>query len=429
MTPLIRDYVKLAGGNESPEIFYLWSLLSMAGQITSRNTYIQFGRFKLYSNLYIMLIGNSGVRKSFAIKEAKAFITEINTNIVCMADKVSAIQTLMYSLAKQKGTSKDKTLELEDYFSCELDSKGNIISSGLPANGYIASDEIADFFGGEIVDYIKLLGVLWDIDKDYVYNTRHDGEVVIPNPHIGVLGGITPGMFNTIFPTEIAEQGFLSRLLLVTSDRPVKRFSIPEKADDKSMDKVRESLAKLQTLQGEITISEDFYKMQDEIYKGWHMKMPLRLQAYPNRRHTQLLKLVMTIAATRMSTRPSKEDLIAANTILTYAELNMTNAFGEFGKNKTSGTQDAIVQLIRASKAPLTQKDIYTHVKSDSSLQDVTQILRNLDSIGVITTIPGKGFISVDTKTGAKSYSKLHVDWNMLDDLSPEITTTLNSFR
>lgn len=428
MTPLIRDYVKLAEGNESPEIFYLWALLSMAGQITARNTYLPFGRFKLYGNLYIMLIGNSGVRKSFAIKESKQFLEDINTNIVCMADKVSAIQTLMYSLAKQKGTSNNKELELEDYFDCKLAEDGTIIG-GLPANGYIASDEIADFFGGEIVDYIKLLGVLWDIDRDYTYSTRHDGDVVLTNPHIGVLGGITPGMFNTIFPTDIAEQGFLSRLLLVTSDRPAKRFSIPQGASTVTASRIQESLAQLQTLRGAIVISEEVYKIQDEIYKGWHMQMPLRLQAYPNRRHTQLLKILMAVTATRMSIKPSRDDIILANTILTYTELNMTNAFGEYGKNKTSGTQDAIIQLLRSSKVPLSQKVIFTHVKSDASLQDVIQILRNLESIGLITCEPGKGFISVATSELTKAYSKLHVDWDMMEDISPEITATMKTFK
>ena len=428
MTPLIRDYVKLAKGNESPEIFYLWALLSMSGQITSRNTYMQFGRFKLYSNLYVMLIGNSGVRKSFAIKESKQFLEAINTNIVCMADKVSAIQTLMYTLAKQKGTSKDENLPLEDYFDLDLDVNGNI-KGGLPANGYIASDEIADFFGGEIVDYVKLLGVLWDIDRDYVYNTRHDGEIVITNPHIGVLGGITPGMFNTLFPTDIAEQGFLSRLLLVASDRPSKRFSIPQEPDQRVVSRIQESLAQLQTLKGQIQISEDVYKIQDEIYKNWKMDMPLRLQAYPNRRHTQLLKLVMAVAATRMSIKPSKEDIITANTILTFAELQMSNAFGEYGKNKTSSTQDAIMQLLRSSKDPLTQKVIFSHVKSDASLADVIQILRNLEAIGLITSEAGKGFMAVAKSSLERVYSKVHVDWNLLEDISPEITSSLKTFN
>lgn len=429
MTPLIRDYVKLAKGNESPEIFYLWSLLSMAGQITSRNTYLPFGRFKLYGNLYIMLIGNSGVRKSFAIKESKRFIEEINTSIVCMADKVSAIETLMYSLSKQKGTSKDESLDPVEWFDCKLAKDGTVVSAGLPANGYIASDEIADFFGGEIVNYVKLLGVLWDIDRDYTYQTRHTGDVIIPNPHIGVLGGITPGMFNTIFPSDIAEQGFLSRLILVTSDRPEKRFSIPKVADDVSVSRIRESLAAIQSLKGAITISEEVYKIQDEIYNNWHMQMPLRLQAYPNRRHTQLLKLMMAVSATRMSTCPTMDDIVTANTILTYAELNMANAFGEFGKNKTSGTQDAIVQLLKAAKAPVNQKDIFNHVKNDAILSDVIGILRNLEALGIISSIPGKGFISMAQSDKSRSYSKLHVDWDLLEDISPEISSVVKSFK
>lgn len=420
---LIHEYVSLSQHNESPDLFYLWALLGMTGQLTGRRTSIQFGNTKLYGNMYVLLIGDSGVRKSTAINEAIRLLHNVDSDVITLGNKVSSAQSLMYNLAKPKHIPKKKPVELEDFLPITP------LSGDSPTNGYIAVGELSDFFGGGVTEYIGILGELWDIVGNYTYPTRHDGTLVIHDPHVGMIGGITPSTFNSMFPIEVSEQGFLSRLLVVTSEKPDRKFSIPETASPEKLSSIQSKLEKIHDLGREIPktikFSEEVYQMQDAIYKNWNMRLHARLQAYPNRRHTQLLKLIMNVAATRGSVYPTAEDVTFANTLLTYTELRMNKAFGQFGRDKLSPVANTVVDLIRKSKVPVSREVLFKYVRNDITLQDLRNLLDSLLKSDTIMLIPNQGFAPVHQLHDEKSYSSVHVDWGVLETLSPEIKASV----
>ena len=428
---LIHEYVSLSQHNESPDLFYLWALLGMTGQLTGRRTSIQFGNTKLYGNMYVMLIGDSGVRKSTAINEAIRLLHSVDSDVITLGNKVSSAQALMYNLAKPKQMiatkAKKAPLELEDFLP------DTPLGADLPTNGYIAVGELADFFGGGVGDYIGILGELWDIVGNYTYPTRHEGTLVIRDPHVGMIGGITPSTFNTMFPIEVSEQGFLSRLLVVTSEKPDKKFSIPETASAEKLYSIEKQLTLIHDLGRDsakvIKFSEEVYQAQDEIYKNWNMRLHARLQAYPNRRHTQLLKLIMNVAATRGSVYPTKDDVVFANTLLTYTELRMNRAFGQFGSDKLSPVANTVVDLIKKSKVPVTREALFKYVKNDIKLQDLRTVLDSLLKSDTIMLLPQQGFVPVPQRHEDSSYSQVHVDWGVMETLSPEIKASVELMK
>src|SRR6266850_1874141 len=72
---LLSDYFDFAKcAPEVPNIYHRWCILSGLSAILSRNFYFQHGNFRIFPNLFVMLIGEAGARKSTAIKLVKKLI-------------------------------------------------------------------------------------------------------------------------------------------------------------------------------------------------------------------------------------------------------------------------------------------------------------------------------------------------------------------
>src|ERR1017187_2400162 len=62
------NYLSYVGKTESPDIYHRWCMLTGVGSLLGRRCYMKHGHFTVNPNLYVMLLGRSGVRKSTAIK-------------------------------------------------------------------------------------------------------------------------------------------------------------------------------------------------------------------------------------------------------------------------------------------------------------------------------------------------------------------------
>ena len=64
---LLRKFVELNEHTESPELFLIWSLLGIASACAAREVIFKLGDTIIYPNQIILLVGNSGGRKSTVI--------------------------------------------------------------------------------------------------------------------------------------------------------------------------------------------------------------------------------------------------------------------------------------------------------------------------------------------------------------------------
>ncbi|MCF6237396.1 MAG: DUF3987 domain-containing protein, partial [Candidatus Marinimicrobia bacterium] len=61
-------YLDYTHKSETPLIFHRWSAIACLAAWLERDIHFNFGHFKLYPNIYIMLMGVPGTKKSSAIK-------------------------------------------------------------------------------------------------------------------------------------------------------------------------------------------------------------------------------------------------------------------------------------------------------------------------------------------------------------------------
>jgi Protein of unknown function (DUF3987) len=418
MTPFLRNYIKLAGTSEAPEFLFLWSIISGVAALLSRNVYLQFGDSRINPNLYVMIVGDPGTRKSSAIKAAKRRLKAIGYKSFC-GDKVT-MQKFLCDLAgvdeegKRPEDSNSQEWKLDDV---TLETLG-FTNAAEWVDSYIAQDEFSDFIGINNYPFISLLGNFWDIDEPYEYRLKNSKSLDIPIPLVNVLGGTTPGQFNTIFPAAIADQGFLSRLILVSAAPTGKQISWPEANSKELLQEIDTHLLKIAKMAGEAKASKEVRGLLDKVYKKGAQVDDGRFATYATRRHTQLIKLCMIMAATKLSLTITEEDVVLANTLLTYTERHMPDALGQFGKQENSDVSTRIVDILRRAKAPMSIPEIFPKVSHDVQMSDFIKLMHNLNHANKIQIHEGK---YLPIKKPIQQADDAHVDWQLLKGIAPDL--------
>lgn len=375
-------YLEYSKDTEVPTFFHRWCAIVGLGAYLGRGFYIHHGHFELYSNIYCMLIGSPGTRKSTSIKLMKSLLQKAGYNTIA-ADKTTKEKFLL-DLAGDEDASKD--IDSINIFGDNYSTDTKEI--------LIAADEFNDFMGLGNLEFISLLGSLWDYSGVYKNRIKTGKSVSVCNPTISILGGNTPTGFSLAFPLEAMGQGFFSRLLLVYGEVTGRKITFPSPPDPAGTAVLVKMLQDIKSnCVGPITPTPTAVKLLDKIYKTWQELDDPRFSSYSNRRFTHLLKLCIIVAAARNSRELNESDVVYTNTILSHTEHLMPKALGEFGKARHSDVVHKIMQLLESASSPQSIKEIWKHVIQDlEKLTDLADILRNLAMAEKIQTVQG-GFL------------------------------------
>lgn len=415
--PLFDLYLAYTEETESPVIYHRWCLISAIGALLGRKYYLQHGRFRVFPNLYCMLIGHPGTRKSSAVKGVKKLILSGG-----------------YDTIAANRTSKEKfLLDLEGGADNEAfqGSGGKAVYDSVTANNlwgpdsnmqeprevFVMADEFNEFIGLGNIEFCSLLGDLWDWDDEktpYKQRLKNSKSVEIYQPTISILGGNTPENFAAAFPPTIMGQGFLSRLLLIHGEMTGKQYAFPPEPRKEDTDKLIEFFSDLRTTyHGATSLSSVARSMLETIYIGWRPLEDVRFKSYNTRRFTQLLKLCLIVSAASFRKEVTEHDVIFANTILAAAERLMPKALGEFGKSKNSDVTNKVMDLLEGTTKPLTTKEIWMHVHKDlEQIKQLGEILMSLSHAEKIQHIKDRGYLP--KKKAAEV--PIFVDWELLTE-------------
>ena len=407
MTPLLKDIIKLAENQEAADFSYLWAGLSCIAAQLARNVYIPFGNGKIYPNLYVMFVGDPGKRKSTAIKDLKKRIKAAGYQNIC-GDKVTMQKYLLDLAGVGEGSIEDSNITEFNL--------GITLGTNDYVESYINQDEFSDFIGINNYPFISLLGNFWDIDEPYIYRTKTGQSIEIPSPIVNILGATTPSQFNTIFPPAISEQGFLSRLIIVNIPESKRKIARPLPSDASVIEKVVDGLKAVRKLSGELVMSDAVWAKLEEIYLSWQPVEDTRFAHYSTRRHTQLLKLCILSTCSRYTIEMSVDDVIFANTLLSFTEHFMPQALGQFGKNKDGDVNSKVISYLRSSfPTAKSLQDIIIPISTETDVLSLQKILTNLVvAEKVVATSNGKYLPKLPSYKDIKTS---HVDWSMLGSI------------
>lgn len=390
----LEHYVRSrAQCDECHPILHTWAFMSACAAVVGDKVNIPFGDSKINPNMYVLMVGEPASRKSTAIKAAKSLLVQSGYDRI--ADSSGSMQGWLKAIAKP-----------------DWDSAGSVATH---VESYIAHDEIINFLGAGNTDFITRLGEMWDKLDGFKHGTAGGTKVSIEELVVNMLGGTTPGQFPIMFPPMIADQGLLSRILLVSAPGKVRHLHRPPPMDSDARDQVVNLFERLSGFHATYDIAEgsEVDNMLRDIYHAYAGHQDRRFATYDGRRYTHLLKIIQLFAAMRESDEISPEDVYCGHTLLVNLESTMGEALGYFGRSFNSAVAAKIIALLRASGIPLAYQQIlqtvHTDINKTDELADILHILKQAGKIKQVKEF----FVYVRPKSQADVLP--YVDMSLLD--------------
>lgn len=218
----------------------------------------------------------------------------------------------------------------------------------------------------------------------------------------------------------------MSRILLVYGESSGKKIAFPSKPSESIRNDLVAQLAEMRShVHGEAKLSSKARGMLEVIYRTFEGLEDARFKHYSTRRFTHLLKLCLIVAASRLSTEVGAEDVLVANTLLSFTEHRMPQAMGEFGKAKNADVAARIISVLSESRTPLDVAALWKQVQSDlDKPEDLNKLLQGLIQGGKIQYVPrGKnsnvqGYLIVRKVLNNTS---VYVDYSLLKEANSHV--------
>lgn len=280
----LRTYIDYTKEQESPSMFHLWVGISVIASALERKCYIDRGYYKLFPNLFVVLVGASArVRRTTALNIGYSIFKEALEHACLISQKITPealIRVLM---------------------------EGNEVGM---CGGTIVSSELSVFLGSANKDdsLIQLLTKLYDCEEKFDYHTMARGKEECTNVFMSLIGSTTPEWIKTSMPAHAIGGGFTSRIIFVYQFEPQKLVPFPKLTSEQVVirQELISDLKMINKIAGEYKLSEQAMKW----YEEWYTKVLSKeithessLDGYYGRKHDTLLKVAMSMSAARHSKR------------------------------------------------------------------------------------------------------------------------------
>lgn len=402
-TEYLNNYLRMVEETESPRVFHLWSAIWAASTSLGRRCWLPFGISDWYPNQFIVLVGSPASRKSTALNIARKLVKQATGARFAPADTGGQRQGLVLAM---QGSEADHAKEYLG--AAELSGRENSISSltqleevtNVPQTEQqiavadadkhhltVSAGEFSRFIGQNNHSMLDFLQERYDGD-DYEYKTLKS-NITLKGTLMNLIAATTPTSLNAALPPAANGQGFLSRIILVYGAQKYKSIARPVAPPVEFVNQIKGVLAEIyHQAHGMVEETQEAHSFSETLY-GYGVDITdSRFAYYAERRFTHLIKLAITLAATRITPGKAVElckcDYEEAHRILRATERGMPDALGEFGMNPMAVLKQEILEQMRASQGPLTLSQVIAMFHRDASSRDISETINDLIRIGQI---------------------------------------------
>jgi hypothetical protein len=217
-----------------------------------RHIWIERGTYKLYPNLFTVLVGRPGLGKGGALNPAASVLREANTSAL-LSDRV----TIEYVLEK-----------LSKGFPATGVTAGGSLHFGHDASACIFSPELSIFITAS-QHTLPILADLWDSrDGEFSYGTRHKGDYKIKNSCVSLLAGSTQEWLISSIPSNAVGGGFTRRVNFVFAKDKASFIPWPTTNHTSLRDDLVNDLRHISQLRGEVKFDKHAVALFEEYYKN-----------------------------------------------------------------------------------------------------------------------------------------------------------------
>ncbi len=262
---------------ESATSFWRWSAYLTIAAILRDSVHLPQGDSKLFPNIYVLFLADSGQRKGKPVDFSLKLVSDIkNTKIISGR---SSIQSILLDLSKVES---DK-------------------ETGKPNRGGSAVFYAPELTAG-LVNDPAAIGIITDI---YEYKEKYDkglvgGKIVLEHIVFSFFGASNEALLKELYDNKATQGGLLARTFVVTpnENRPANSlFSLPNMSFEYLI--LMKKLKDIAALRGQYIISEAAKKEYDSWYIPYKNSLHNKKDKIGilGRIHTSILKLSLILAA------------------------------------------------------------------------------------------------------------------------------------
>lgn len=376
-TGFFSEYMGYTDRQESPGCYHFWVAATVLATVTDRRCYISKGIYRLYPNLYVILVAPSGrCRKTRACSLGTGLIDKWPwTNII--ADKTTPEALLV---ALESGTQ-----NMTNGNSGGTESRGMSGADGrIVCSGLVKAPELSVFMNQQTytTGIVPLLTHLYDCPDDFKYITRTKKPVVLKNLFVNLLAGSTPEWLATALPEYAFEGGFMSRIVFVVKTIRDRNFPFPTEPHPDELKRLRETLMLIRkNMTGEMKISQKAMEWYDIWYRDIS-SMAVEDEAmlgFVERKPDTVLKVAHLLVLAEMRKQIELSDIRRAMMIVSWTQNRMFDAFSDVDMTTLGAVTRKVLQLIESrgtiSRREVLRKLAHKLPQGISDLQRIEELL------------------------------------------------------
>ncbi|MET0786436.1 MAG: hypothetical protein ABWY25_07010 [Paenisporosarcina sp.] len=365
---------------ETPKSWLWYSFLSCVSAAAGNNYFLTTlkGDLIYKPNLYIMLLGESGLGKGFPVNRAKLLVSEAGvTRVIAGRSSIQAIVTEL-----QTTRSKEGKVPITD-------SRGYIV------NGELSTAIIAD------PDSLTILTDLYDgnFNPEWTNLLKSTGAEKLKNPYITALFGSSPAHFYDSIPQANIEGGYIGRNLIIYEEKRSQDVDLFDSETDSSEDdkfgkilspKYVPHLEKIAKHKGQLKPNSAASSYYNAWRRRWRSNQTHDKTGFLNRVPDHSLKIAMCLALadwdfTGEITEFHIQDAIERVTSLIYA--NKRTTAGRGVDPLAVPTKSVLDHLLAAPDCQLSKKQLLWKGYGDYNTFTLDQVLDNLVEMGWVRKV------------------------------------------
>lgn len=337
----LRNFLEWNSGTEVPEQYYLWTGIHALASLVNGRVWIKMGRYEIYPNMYIVLLGPPATGKTSAMRRGEQI--------------VRAFEDI--SVSAQSETPEGLIRFMRDKCVKTFDLAG-VPTPYTPVTCFLS--ELSNFFSKDAQGMIDILTGVWDCGGGSFHRrTKGQGEDMLPRPNINLIACTTQDWITTYLKSDIIGGGFTRRVNFIneTSTDDTKRVPWPDVTPEQMQ--ARENCVAygrvLQTLAGEMQYGEGARGW----WHTWYTSRPISkdhdVRGYHKSKPTLLLKVATLVA---LSKQPKLvvniEDFEVALALLDGTEGHLAKVFQGIGRNELNVIAQKVLGYLEATgESPL----------------------------------------------------------------------------
>lgn len=333
----LDNYRIFCAGNEANPTYHIFSGLAALSAITQRRIWIDQGYFKIFPNLYIVLVGPAGGRKTTAMDIAAGLIDKLQT-VPYTTDCVTKEKLIMDIRAEERTLA-----EMPELYKKE----GMHVVSPMA----LFLTELSDFLGPSSIGMINFLTAVYDRSV-YVYKTKNKGSEKLIGPYLTILACTTPEWITTYLRSDVISGGFSRRTLFVYEWEEGRRIPWPTVTPDMILawEAAMSHCRKLQQLSGPMKWSDEAKRFYEDWYINLKIPTDDTIRGYYKSKHIQLLKVSMLLSLSESTDMVlERRHLEFGLELLKLAEANLLKVFQGMGRNELHAVANKALDYLRVS--------------------------------------------------------------------------------